>query len=61
MKKLIVASALFAALCVSALAGGGGSDNNQGNQNQNGNGGNGVSGVPGPLVGAGLPSIAVGN
>jgi hypothetical protein len=58
MKKLIVASALFAALCVSALAGGGGNDNNQGNQNQNGNG---VSGVPGPLVGAGLPSIAVGN
>jgi len=58
MKKLIVASALLVALCVPAFAGG-----DQGNQD--GNGGNGGSwgttrGVPGPLVGAGLPVIAVG-
>jgi hypothetical protein len=66
MKKLIVASALLAALCVPVLAGGPGQGNQGGNgQGNNGNGGNGnggnqVSAVPGPLVGAGLPFIAVG-
>ena len=60
MKKLIVASALLAALSMPALAQNG-NDNSGGNEN-NGNGGNGgtYGGVPGPLAGAGLPFIAVG-
>ena len=58
MKKLIIASALLGALCVPALAGGG---NDQGqNNNDQGNNGGGTHGVPGPLVGAGLPVLAVG-
>ena len=59
MKKLIIASALLGALCVPALAGGG-NDQGQNNNNQGNNGG-GTHGVPGPLVGAGLPVLAVGN
>jgi hypothetical protein len=58
MKKLIIASALLGALCVPALAGGG-NDQGQNNNNQGNNGG-GTHGVPGPLVGAGLPALAVG-
>jgi hypothetical protein len=58
MKKLIMASALLGALCLPALAGGG-NDQGQNNNNQGNNGG-GTHGVPGPLVGAGLPVIAIG-
>ena len=57
MKKLIMASAFLAALCLPALACGGPGNPCQGNQgNQGGN----HHGVPGPLVGAGLPFLAVG-
>ena len=59
MKKLIVASAVLAALCIPALAGGG-NGNGHGNGSNGGKGGNHMGGVPGPLVGAGLPFIAVG-
>ena len=56
MKKLIIASALLGALCVPALA-----DPDNGNKNGWNNPKNPhYSGVPGPLVGAGLPFIAVG-
>ena len=48
----------FAASRVPALAGGG-NDQGQNNNNQGNNGG-GTHGVPGPLVGAGLPVLAVG-
>jgi hypothetical protein len=55
LKKLLVASALLGALCLPALA------QNQNGQGQNNNNqGGGTHGVPGPLVGAGLPMIAVG-
>jgi hypothetical protein len=57
VKKLIVASALLAALSMPALAQNG-NDNSGGNEN-NSNGGT-YGGVPGPLAGAGLPFIAVG-
>ena len=66
MKKLIMASAFLAALCLPALACGPGNPNcgnqgGQGNQGNQGNqGGGGTHGVPGPLVGAGLPVLAVG-
>ena len=52
MKNLTLSAALFAALCLPALAqnGQGGNNNNQG----------GYRGVPGPIAGAGLPVIAVG-
>ena len=55
MRKLLLSSALVAALCVPALA-----------QNQGGNmGGNMIGGghthaAPGPVAGAGLPGIALG-
>jgi hypothetical protein len=55
MKKLIMASAFLAALCLSALACGPGNPNcgNQGGQGNQGNQGGGhISGVPGTLVGA---------
>ena len=58
MKKLIMASAFLAALCLPALACGGPGNPCQGNQG--GQGGNHYGGVPGPLVGAGLPFLAVG-
>ena len=56
MKKLVLLSALFATLCIPALAG-----NQGGNMggNMGGNGG-GHHGVPGPLAGAGLPIIVAG-
>jgi hypothetical protein len=54
MKKLIVASAFLAALCLPALA------QNQNGQGQNQNGNGGTHGVPGPLVGAGLPVLGIG-
>jgi hypothetical protein len=64
MKKLIMASAFLAALCLPALACGPGNPNcgNQGGQGDQGNQGGGGSthAVPGPLVGAGLPFLAVG-
>ena len=57
--KIAMAAALFATLCfavpASACNGGGNCDNAPGH-----NKGGGVSPVPGPLVGAGLPIIAVG-
>jgi uncharacterized membrane protein len=49
MKKLIMASALLGVLCLPSLAG-------KGHENDGG----GISGVPGPLVGAGLPVLAIG-
>ena len=55
MSKLLLSSALVAALCVPALAG------NQDGNNQGQNGGSGhVYGAPGPIAGAGLPIIALG-
>jgi hypothetical protein len=56
MKNLMLVAALFAALCLPALAGQGGNNNNQGGNNNN----QGVRGAPGPIAGAGLPVIAVG-
>jgi hypothetical protein len=56
----MLSSILLAALCVPALAGNQGG-NNQGGNNQGGNSqGGGYHGVPGPVVGAGLPIIAAG-
>ena len=58
MKKLIIAFAVLAALSFPALA-----DPGNGNgfgQGDGGGRGHKTSGVPGPLVGAGLPFIAVG-
>jgi hypothetical protein len=59
MKNLTLSAALFAALCLPALAqnGQGGNNNNQGGNNNNQGG---YRGVPGPIAGAGLPVIAVG-
>jgi hypothetical protein len=57
MKKLLLSSALVAALCVPALA-----QNGNGPPGQNGNSpgqNNNVQGTPGPIAGAGLTSIAV--
>ena len=58
MRKLLVASALLAAVCVPALA----DQNGQGGNNQGGNsqGGSGYHPAPGPVAGAGLPILAVG-
>jgi hypothetical protein len=56
MKNLILSAALFAALCLPALAQ---NQNGQG-QNNNNQGGNNYRGAPGPIAGAGLPVIAVG-
>ena len=61
MKNLMLVAALFAALCLPALAGG--NNNNPGGNNNNPGGNNnnpGVRGAPGPIAGAGLPVIAVG-
>jgi hypothetical protein len=53
MKRLVLSFLLFMALCMPVLAGNG--------QGQNGNGqGNGTRAAPGPVVGAGLPVMAVG-
>jgi hypothetical protein len=58
MKHLVLSFLLFVALCMPVLAGQGQNGNGQG---QNGNGqGNGTRAAPGPVVGAGLPVIAVG-
>jgi hypothetical protein len=61
MKKLITATAFLVALCLPTLACGPGNPNcgRQGGQGNQGNHG-GTHPVPGPLVGAGLPVIAVG-
>jgi hypothetical protein len=56
MRKLLLSSALVAALCVPALA----AQNNQGQNNNNQGGGGHTYGAPGPVAGAGLPIIAVG-
>ena len=61
MKKLIIASALLGVLCLPALAGGGNDQGGSGNNNNQGGGTyGGTHGVPGPLVGAGLPVLVVG-
>ena len=55
MKHLILSFLLFMALCLPVLAGNG--------QGQNGNGqgnGHGTRAAPGPVVGAGLPVMAIG-
>jgi hypothetical protein len=52
MRKLLVASALFAAFCVPALAGVG-----TGQNPPNGGNGQNVVGAPGPIAGAGLPML----
>jgi hypothetical protein len=64
VKKLIVASAILAALSLPALAD---PDNGNGNKlgwdnpnNPHYNNGSNAHAVPGPLVGAGLPFLAVG-
>jgi hypothetical protein len=63
MKKLIVASAFLAALCIPALADPDSGNkygwDNPNNPHYSGNGSD-AHGVPGPLVGAGLPFLAVG-
>jgi hypothetical protein len=58
MRKLLVTSALLAAFCVPALAGGN-QDGQGGGGNNNNQGGN-YNGAPGPIAGAGLPILAVG-
>jgi hypothetical protein len=61
VKKLILLSALFAALCVPALAGGQGGNNQGGNggNNQGGDsqGGGGHRAAPSRIAGAGLADI----
>jgi len=56
MKRLIVAAAILSAASMSAFAGNGQGGNCDGNCNGNG----GYSGAPGPIVGAGLPALAIG-
>jgi hypothetical protein len=58
MKKLTVASAILAVLCLPALAD---PYNGNGNKNSWNNPNNPhYQGAPGPIVGAGLPILAVG-
>jgi len=56
MKRLMVTSAFLAALCLPALANPDNGNKNGWNNPSNPH----YSGTPGPLVGAGLPIIAVG-
>jgi hypothetical protein len=56
MKKLVLSSALFVALCTPALAMGW---TGWGGNHDPGGGGN-YRGAPGPIAGAGLPVLAVG-
>ena len=58
MKTLILASAVLAALSLPALADPG--NGNGWGQGAGGGQGHKTSGVPGPLVGAGLPFLALG-
>jgi hypothetical protein len=58
VKKLIIASAVLAALSIPALADPG--NGNGWGQGVGGGQGHKTSGVPGPLVGGGLPFLAVG-
>jgi hypothetical protein len=58
VKKLIIASAVLAALSIPALADPG--NGNGWGQGVGGGQGHKTSGIPGPLVGAGLPFLAVG-
>jgi hypothetical protein len=58
MKKLLLTSALMAALCAPALAHKqNGNDGNEGNKN--GKGGGHTHGAPAPAAGAGLTGIAI--
>jgi len=56
VKQFIIAAAILSATSMSALAGQG--QNCDGNCN--GNGGGSYRGAPGPVLGAGLPVLAVG-
>jgi hypothetical protein len=55
MKQFIIAAAMLTAASFSAMAGNGQGGNCDGNCN-----GNGVRGAPGPVLGAGLPALAMG-
>jgi hypothetical protein len=58
MKRLIIAAAILSAASMSAYAG---NQNGQGgNCDGNCNGNGGYRGAPGPVVGAGLPVLAIG-
>jgi hypothetical protein len=56
MKRLIIAGAILSAVSMSAFAG----DGQGGNCTGNCNGDGGYRGAPGPVVGAGLPALAIG-
>ena len=56
MKRLMVTSAFLAALCLPALANPDNGNKNGWNNPKNPH----YSGVPGPIVGAGLPILALG-
>jgi hypothetical protein len=58
MKHLLIVTALLLASGFAAMAGNdqGQNNNNQGQNNQ----GNGYRGGPGPIIGAGLPVLAIG-
>jgi hypothetical protein len=60
MKKVIVASAVLAALCMPARAEGNKNGWDNPNNPHYGSNGSNAHGVPGPLIGAGLPFLAVG-
>ena len=61
MRKLLLSSALVAALCVPALAQNQGGNSMGGGGNSMGqNGGGHTRDAPGPVAGAGLPVIALG-
>ena len=65
-RRITISAVLFAAMVLPtiAIAGGPGLPSGSGGQGSSGSGGSGPTtthqGVPGPLVGAGLPFIAVG-
>jgi opacity protein-like surface antigen len=57
MKGILTAVVLVVGLSSPAFAQ---NQNGQGGNGQGGNGGNGTRGAPAPLIGAGLPGLAVG-
>jgi opacity protein-like surface antigen len=57
MKGILTAVVLVVGLSSAAFAK---NQNGQGGNGQGGNGGNGTRGAPAPLIGAGLPGLAVG-
>lgn len=62
MKQFIIVAGMLLATGVSAFAGNNQGGNSQGGNNQGGNsqGGSGYHGAPGPVMGAGLPALAIG-